>query len=844
MKISLNGKQIDAGAGRTVLEAARAAGVYIPSLCDIPRLEPFGGCRLCLIEISGRRGYVPACCTSVEAGMEVRSDTPALQKIRREILELILTEHPNACLICTEKESCDEHKSTIRKVGETTGCVLCPNNGRCELQDVVEAVGLDRVRFPAVYRNIDIKKTDPFFDRDYNLCILCGRCVRTCQEERGAGTISFIRRGSEAVVGTVLDVPLLEAGCQMCGACVDACPTGALTERALKYEQPAERTDSIICPVCGMGCRMDVSLLGGRIIGSRPAPDGPANGGQACVRGRFLLREIPGSDLRITRPMIRRKKDLEEVEWAEALDFVAGRLKSFKKDEIGLVYSTQLTTEDIFALKKFGRDVLKTKRVLPSSASGAPDMMMDLAGTNGSISSLICDLNAVAEADTLVVCGSDLPRAHPIAWVNVLKALKKDAGLVVAGTADSSMDRHADVTLRVKPGGESALYGLLAGKMITNGREKSGALGPGSEKVFAFYESQKEKALLDSSGIEKMSSVETAAALLLKKGKTVILWDTGTVPDDREKEAAVHLWNLALLTGARLLPLSSTGNSRGAAEIRRSFAAEPTASAFTQDAAEGRIKALYLAGPFPVLKTKKTEFTVLQASFWSEASAKADAVFPAAVFAETEGTFVNTEGRLQYSPRVLEPPDGVKEDWRIVSLLSQMMNRGDFSFKNASGILKEASEAVPSFAGATLGRLKDSTGRFLKSAGDNPLKLILPPEKPMTIPTNKSYPLLLECRDSADGYRELLFAVAHPGFALLRDPEAVWLNPKDAKSLKLGDGDPIKVSFLGGSFGAVARLSDGVPVGAARTIYAGGLLPELSFVPPASVFPVKITRGQ
>ena len=844
MKITLNGKKMKAESGQTILEAARIEGVYIPSLCDNPRLKPFGGCRLCLVEIMGRRGYVPACCTPVEDGMTVLSETPALQKIRREILELILTEHPNACLVCTEKENCDEHKSTIRKVGETTGCVLCPNNGRCELQDVVEAVGLDRVRFPAVYRNIDIKKTDPFFDRDYNLCILCGRCVRTCQEERGAGTISFIQRGSEAVVGTVLDVPLLEAGCQMCGACVDACPTGALTERSLKYEKPAEIKKRIICPVCGMGCSMDVSLLDGRMIESRPAPDGPANGGQACVRGRFLLKEVPGSDLRITKPMIRRKKDMEEVEWDEALAFVAERLKSYKKDEIGLVYSTQLKTEDIFALKKFGHEVLKTKKAVSSSSSGAPDILMDLAQKNGSVSTLTCDLNAVAEADTLFVFGSDLPRSHPIAWVNVLKALKKDASLVVAGTADSSMDRHADITLRHRPGGEGSLYSLLSAEMVKNGRGKSGAAGSESKKVFSFYDTLKEKAGIDTAGINKVDSIKKAADLLLKKGKTVFLWDTGAVSGAEEKDAAVHLWNLALLTGARLLPLSSTSNSRGAAEIRRSFPAEPSAAAFVQDIAEGRIKALYLAGPFPVLERKKIEFVVIQGSFWSETAAVADAVFPAAVFAETEGTYVSAEGRQQYSPYVLELPAGVKEDWRIVSLLAKAMKRGNFSCDNASALLKEAAQLVPAFAGASFTGLKKSKGRFLKSkAGDKP-KMILPSGVPAKSPSGKSYPLLLECRSGADGYRELLFAVAHPGFSLLRDPEAVWLNPKDAKFLKLRDGDSIKVSFKGGSFQAVACLSEGVPAGAARTIYAGGLLPELSFVPPASVFPVKITRGQ
>ena len=199
MKVIIDGKKIEVEEKRTILEVAREKGIFIPSLCDYPHLTPFGGCRLCIVEIKERKGYPPSCSTYIDDGMEIKTKTPRLQELRREILELILSEHPNACLICSEKENCDEYKSTIRKVGEVTGCVLCSNNGRCELQDVVETLKIDKVRFPSVYRNLEVKKGDPFFDRDYNLCILCGRCVRVCQEVRGASAVSFVYRGSRAV---------------------------------------------------------------------------------------------------------------------------------------------------------------------------------------------------------------------------------------------------------------------------------------------------------------------------------------------------------------------------------------------------------------------------------------------------------------------------------------------------------------------------------------------------------------------------------------------------------------------------------------------------------------------
>jgi len=333
MKITIDNKEIEVEGKKTILEVAREKEIFIPSLCDHPRLAPFTGCRLCIVEVKGTRGYPPSCGTYVEDGMEVRTKTPKLQKLRRQILELILSEHPNACLICSEKDKCDEYKSTIRKVGETTGCVLCSNNGRCELQDVVEALNIKEVSLPSLYRNLEIRKDDPFFDRNYNLCILCGRCVRICHEVRGASTISFIYRGTEAVVSTVLDRTLLDSGCQFCGACVDVCPTGALAERAVRPEGLPDKTVKTICPLCSIGCELDMELKGSRILRSVPSAEGAANHGQACVKGRFTMKDLVYSPQRIVKPLIRKKGELEEVNWEEALKFVARKLKG-KGEEI------------------------------------------------------------------------------------------------------------------------------------------------------------------------------------------------------------------------------------------------------------------------------------------------------------------------------------------------------------------------------------------------------------------------------------------------------------------------------------------------------------------------------
>jgi len=243
MTITIDGRAIAFEGRPTLLEVANANGIFVPSLCEHPGLEPYAACRLCVVEVQGRKGYVPACSTAAEEGLVVRTSTPELTALRRGILELILAEHPHACLICSEKTSCDEFKSTIRKTGEVTGCVLCSANGRCQLQKVVGAMGLDVVPFPSRRREGEVRRDDPFIDRDNSLCILCGRCVRVCREVRGASVLTFVSRGSGTVVGTALDRRLLDSGCQFCGACVDACPTGSLADRAVRYERLPETAE-------------------------------------------------------------------------------------------------------------------------------------------------------------------------------------------------------------------------------------------------------------------------------------------------------------------------------------------------------------------------------------------------------------------------------------------------------------------------------------------------------------------------------------------------------------------------------------------------------------------------
>ena len=430
MKLLIDGRAVTAEGSPTLLEVARANGIFVPSLCDHPGLGPYAACRLCLVEVKGRKGFIPACSTAAEEGMEISTATADLQVLRKGILELILAEHPHACLICAEKPSCDDLKSTIRKTGEVTGCVLCPANGRCELQRVVEALGLGLVPFPSHRRPGEVRRDDPFIDRDNSLCILCGRCVRVCEEIRGASVLTFVSRGSETVIGTALDRRLIDSNCQFCGACVDACPTGSLTDRAARYGRPAEAETKVVCTLCGQGCRLNARIREGRIAGTSPDPEGPANEGQACVKGRFLVGPALSHPRRLLKPLIRENGSLREAGWEEALELAAKRLAAFAPAEVAVSASAQSSCEDLFVLHRFAAEVLRAPAVTGPWAGSAGAGLRDLGRTAGRALPLNFRMSDIDHARTVIVVGEDLPVTQPIVGLHVRRAASKGAAVV------------------------------------------------------------------------------------------------------------------------------------------------------------------------------------------------------------------------------------------------------------------------------------------------------------------------------------------------------------------------------------------------------------------------------
>jgi len=336
--LTIDGVKIQVREGTTVLEAAGRAGVYIPTLCFDEDLVPYGGCRLCVVEIEGMRGLPTACTTPVAEGMVVRTETPTVEQSRRITMELIMANHHGDCLTCAKNQD-------------------------CELQRVAHYVGTDEAHFERMLKGQEIVPLDdsnPAYIRDMNKCILCARCVRACHEITGIDAIDLAFRGDAATISTFGDRAILLSRCETCGECISRCPSGALVYR---NSRQATREVKTTCPYCAVGCQMYLGIRGGEIVGVRADKEGPANEGHLCVKGRFGIADFVHHESRLKTPLIKRNGVFEEATWDEALDLVAGKLKTFAPHEVGVVSSARATNEDNYVMQKFGRVVLRTNNL-------------------------------------------------------------------------------------------------------------------------------------------------------------------------------------------------------------------------------------------------------------------------------------------------------------------------------------------------------------------------------------------------------------------------------------------------------------------------------------------------
>jgi predicted molibdopterin-dependent oxidoreductase YjgC len=681
--MEINHRKVSFPEGVTVHRAAELNDVYIPSLCSHKDLSPFGGCRLCMVEIEGMRGYPLSCSTTAQEGMKVLTDTAMLKELRTEILKLILSEHPSSCLVCGEKNDCRDYQGTIRKAGVTTGCRFCPNDGQCELQDLVEKIGLTEIDYPIYYHGYEPEHDDPFYDRDYNICILCGRCVRMCQEVRGTGVLAFTYRGPRAKIGPAFGRNHVEAGCEFCGACVDVCPTGALADKASKWDGRPDGSRISTCPFCAVGCQLELDHKDGRLSKARANLDPEVNDGQLCVKGRFCIPEVTHHFERAKWPMLQKGNYFRQVAWQEALEKVAAELKGIRPEEFLMLVSPDLTNESLFAAQKFVRECLGSNGIdstARTELAGGLDLWSQLF-------SLPISIKGIARADVILAVGLDSRFNFSVVGTKVRKALDRGAKLVTIDARDSNLARYTDHWLRPLPGTEGLLFGFLADSLA--GRKAN----PSS--------------VAKGAAVEVEALTKAREILSTARDLTVIIGPQVFHYGDTD-ELTNSLRALAARPNTNFIPLYFGANSRGALEMGVFPETGPGGSPRKDEglsladitSGSKRPKVIYLVGDIPFLERPDCDFLIVQDIYLPPF--KVDAFLPAATFAESGGTLVNMEGRVQEIVQIESPPEGpvtgfTRPDWRIFSDLAGVLRSPAMSYRAPQDVDEDIYRAVPDF---------------------------------------------------------------------------------------------------------------------------------------------------
>ena len=802
IKLEINGREVSAPPGVTVFRAAELNNIYIPSLCSHKDLSPFGGCRLCIVEIEGIRGYPLSCSTTVADGMSVLTDTQAIQEIRREVLQLILSEHPSSCLMCAEAEECRKFMGTVRKSGVTSGCRYCPNDQQCELQDVVEKLGVTEIGYPVLYRGLEAEREDPFFDRDYNICILCGRCVRMCQEMRGTGVLAFIHRGPRTIIGPAFDRSHIEAGCEFCGACISVCPTGALAEKASKWDGKPDGSLVSTCPYCAIGCQLELWHRGGKFSSALPVLDPEVNDGQACLKGRFCLGEVSHHFDRARKPKSKLGGYWKEVTWDEALEQATGKLKGLESGEFAMLVSPDCTNESLYTAQKFTRMALGTNAV-DTVTHCTTDAGI---GVWANLFRRPISIQGINKASRILAVGLDTRFNYSIVGVEVRKAMQKGARLVTIDTRESNLARYADVWLRPSPGAEGKLFGVLAAAVAGSKAEV--------KKV------AKECAVESEELTRATGLLENPDDLTVLIGPAVL----------RYTDNADLLEGLKALVGfenANIIPLYNGANLRGAIEMGAFAELLPGAANYSDDKtipalqkawggkppSDGGIKAkeiiggekkpkvLYLVGTAPFFERPECDFLIAQDIF--EPDFEVDLFLPSASFLESGGTLVNVEGRVQTAPRLEELPDSVlygqaRPDWWIFSRIADALGAKGFKFEKETDVLQEIASVVSGFP------QPDKIDRIARTfPGDRTFAW---PEMQTSRQSRKKGSFTLVLQPAGYSHRGVDIRTRVEGLQILNPEEGFHLNPKDAEALGVSEGEIINVKAGSVSASAPARL--------------------------------------
>jgi formate dehydrogenase major subunit len=864
--LEVDGKQVSVPEGTSVMAAATEAGVRVPKLCATDMLEAFGSCRLCLVEIEGRKGYPASCTTLVEPGMKVRTQTQKLARLRRGVMELYISDHPLDCL-------------------------TCPANGNCELQEMAGVVGLREVRYGydgANHLTGEKDQSNPYFTFDPTKCIVCSRCVRACEEVQGTFALTVDGRGFASVISAG-GTDFLSSECVSCGACVQACPTATLMEKSIVDQGQPDHSVVTTCAYCGVGCSFRAEVKGAEVVRMVPNKDGHANHGHSCVKGRFAWGYATHPD-RIRNPMIRARitDPWREVSWDEAIAHTAAEFKriqqKYGRGAVGGITSSRCTNEETYLVQKlvraaFGNNNVDTcARVCHSPTGyGLKQTLGESAGTQ--------DFDSVQHADVVVVVGANPTDGHPVFASQLKRRLREGAKLIVIDprTIDLVRQPHVEATYHLKllPGTNVAVINALAHVIVTEGLANEAFVKARCDvkefekwKAFIALPENSPEAVEQMSGVPA-SALRGAARLYATGGNGAIYYGLGVTEHSQGSTMVMGIANLAMLTGnigrtgVGVNPLRGQNNVQGSCDMG-SFPHELPGYRHISDAAtralfesvwnvtlepepglripnmfdaslDGSFRGLYVQGEDIAQSDPNTqhvtdalsalECLVVQDIFLNETAKFAHVFLPGTSFLEKDGTFTNAERRISRVRKVMPPLPGMA-DWEVTMALSNALGY-PMHYGHPSEIMDEIARLTPTFHGVTYEKL-DRLGsiqwpcneahpegtpvmhidEFVRGKG----KFMITRYVPTDERTTRMYPLLLTTGRILSQYN-VGAQTRRTANVMWHDEDKLEIHPHDAEQRGIKDGDWVGIRSRAGETVLRAVLTERMQPGVVYTTF-------------------------
>ncbi len=859
----INGKKYEIRDGETILSFVRRnfGKDYIPTLCDAPNLEAFGSCRVCSVEV-GRPGNgalrtVASCHTPVEENMIIVTESESIQSLRKNIIELVLTDHPLDCLTCEV-------------------------NGNCELQDTAARVGIRKVRYPEGKNHLDREKdlSHPYMTSDLSKCIMCYRCVRACDEVQGQLVLSVMGRGFDSQIIKGSNQSFFDSECVSCGACAQACPTSAISDVFQSKALVGQDKVRTVCTYCGVGCNLEVSVKSGEILSIQAPYNAEVNKGHTCLKGRFAFRFYKHPD-RIRQPMIRKNGKLEPVSWDEAYDYIAGKLKEIKAkygpDAIGGISSARCTNEENYLMQKFIRVVIGTNNIDGCARVCHSPTALGLQRTFGT-GAATNSIEDIKLADAIMIIGANPTDGHPVTGSKLKQHAMKGKTTIVIDPRRTEMARYATHHLQLRPGTNVAVLNMMLYYIVQEGKVNREFVDTRTE---GFEDFKNNLLQLNIDELEAVSGVpreqaRAAALAYASAGNAMCFHGLGVTEHYQGTYTVMLIADLAMITGnigrpgVGVNPLRGQNNVQGMADM----GVQPYQGAGYLDltdpavldkysrfygvdvpreiglkipemynaAIAGEFKALWVMGEDMaqsdpntnkvIQALKELDLLVVQELFMTETTEFAHVVLPGASFLEKSGTFTNGERRIQRVQQVVKPVGNAKTDGQIIV---DIMNRMGFpqAEYNPKTLLEEISQIVPFFAGVKWDELGDNGKQWPVLPDGSDTKILHKEEfkrgkgkfvfrdyveTPEILNHAKDYPYILTTNRVLEHYN-VGTMTRRTGNAEIIQEDILMIHPDDASHHHIATGDLVAVESARGEVSVRAVVTDEVKQGVLSTTF-------------------------